>query len=289
MAALYHVIVGTGYSGRRLLERCVSGQCIGLSRRPATIGTTEVKALDLDGEQPANPDLPQNYSLLYTVPPHGDTEDVRLARLLAALDPLPQRIVLVSTTGVYGDHGGADVDESFETRPGSQRSKMRLIAEQQLIDWAGRHGVSWVILRVPGIYGPGRLGLERLAAEEPLIREEDAYPGNRIHVDDLVSCYLAALDPARPGGIYNVGDGDHRSSTWFATETARQAGLPAPPQITRTDARQRFSPMRYSFLSDSRRIVTQRMRTELGITPRFANPEAGIAASLAAEKSATQG
>lgn len=289
MAALYHVIVGTGYSGRRLLERCVSGQCIGLSRRPATIGTTVVTALDLDLDKPVAPDLPRNYSLLYTVPPHGDNEDVRLARLLAMLDPLPQRIVLVSTTGVYGDQGGAVVDESFATRPGSQRSQMRVIAEQQLIHWAEDRGVSWVILRVPGIYGPGRLGLDRLSAAEPSIREKDAYPGNRIHVDDLVSCYLAALDPARPGGIYNVGDGDHRSSTWFAAETARQAGLPEPPQITRQEAKQRFSPMRYSFVSESRRIATQRMRTELGITPRFADPVAGIAASLAAEGSNTQG
>lgn len=289
MAALYHVIVGTGYSGSRLLERCVSGQCIGLSRRAGTIGKTVVNALDLDRDTPDKPGLPQNYSLLYTVPPRGETEDVRLARLLGVLDPLPQRIVLVSTTGVYGDHAGASVDESCATRPGSQRSRMRLIAEQQLTDWAQRHRVSWVILRVPGIYGPERLGLDRLAAGQPLIREEDAYPGNRIHVDDLVSCYLAALDPARPGGIYNVGDGDHRSSTWFAAETARQAGLPEPPQITRQDAKQQFSPMRYSFLGESRRIDTQRMRSELGITPRFADPVAGIAASLAAERAATQG
>jgi nucleoside-diphosphate-sugar epimerase len=289
MAALYHVIVGTGYSGRRLLERCVPGQCMGLSRRPATIGQTGVRALDLDSGRLAAPELPRNYSLLYTVPPRGDDRDERLARLLGVLDPLPQRIVLVSTTGVYGDHGGTAVDESFETRPGSRRSQMRVIAEQQLIDWAHEKGVSWVVLRVPGIYGPGRLGLDRLAAGEPSIREEDAYPGNRIHVDDLVSCYLAALDPTRPGGIYNVGDGDHRSSTWFAAETARQAGLPEPPQISRQEARQRFSPMRYSFVSESRRIETQRMRTELGITPRFADPVAGITASLAEERSVSQG
>lgn len=286
MASLHHVIVGIGYSGRRLLERCAEGQCLALSRRATTVGSTPVHVLDLDSEPLSRPDLPQDYSLLYTVPPQGDQKDERLARLLPILDPLPRRIVLVSTTGVYGDHGGAVVDESCATQPGSQRSMLRLRAEQQLVNWAEQNDVSWIVLRVPGIYGPERLGLDRLAAAEPSLLEEDAYPGNRIHVDDLVSCYLAALDPARPGGIYNVGDGDHRSSTWFAAETARQAGLPEPPQVSRTEAKRRFSAMRYSFLSESRRIATQRMRTELGVTPRFANPADGIAASLAAEAQA---
>lgn len=286
MASLHNVIVGVGYSGRRLLERCAEEQCLGLSRSEAVIGSTRVRALDLDGELLTPPDLPRDYSLLYTIPPQGNQKDERLARLLPALDPLPRRIVLVSTTGVYGDHGGASVDESCLTRPGSQRSLLRLHTEQQLIAWAEQNGMSWIVLRVPGIYGPGRLGLERLAAAEPSLREQDAYPGNRIHVDDLVSCYFAALDPARPGGIYNVGDGDHRSSTWFAAETARQAGLPEPPQISREEAKRRFSPMRYSFLSESRKIETQRMRTELGVIPRFANAVDGIAASLAAEAQA---
>ena len=289
MAALYHLIVGSGYSGRRLLERCVSGQCIGFSRTPGTLGRTSIRELDLDRDQPIDLAPPENYSLLYTVPPQGSAKDERLARLLPALQPLPQRIVLVSTTGVYGDWAGETVDESCEPRPGSKRSLMRIVAERQLVEWADANRVSWVILRVPGIYGPGRLGLDRLAAGEPSIREEEANPGNRIHVDDLVSCYLAALDPARPGGIYNVGDGDHRSSTWFAEETARQANLPPPPQISREEARQSFSAMRYSFLNESRRIATERMHTELGVTPRFANAETGIAASLAAERTASQG
>jgi len=81
-------------------------------------------------------------------------------------------------------------------------------------------------------------------------------------------------------GIYNIGDGDFRSPTWFSNEVARQSGLAAPPTISWADAQEEFSEMRLSFLKESRRIDTRRMRDVLGVTPRYANPEDGIRASL---------
>ena len=81
-------------------------------------------------------------------------------------------------------------------------------------------------------------------------------------------------------GIYNVGDGDHRSATWFASEVARQFGLEAPPVISREQAEREFSPMRLSFLGESRRIDTTKMRNELGVTPLYEDAADGIAASL---------
>jgi nucleoside-diphosphate-sugar epimerase len=91
---------------------------------------------------------------------------------------------------------------------------------------------------------------------------------------------VAALATDVPAGVYNVGDNDHRSATWFSGEVARQLGLPAPPQIGREAANQQFSPQRLSFLMESRRVDTAKMRRVLGVTPRYANPEDGIRASL---------
>ena len=140
-----------------------------------------------------------------------------------------------------------------------------------------------VILRVPGIYGPGRLGIDRIQAALPVLEEKDANPGNRIHVYDLATCCIAGLSPDVPDGIYNVGDGDHRSGSWFTNEVARQSGLPPPPTISFEEAQKTFSPMRLSFLRESRIVDTTRMREVLGVTPRYADAADGIAASLVEE------
>jgi nucleoside-diphosphate-sugar epimerase len=188
------------------------------------------------------------------------------------LDPPPERFVYISTTGVYGDRGGGIVDETAAPQPATDRARRRLAAETLLRDWATQHALRLYLLRVPGIYGPGRLGTERIRARQTLIAAAEAYPGNRIHVADLVRCCMAALQGDAPSGIYNVGDGDHRSPTWFAQEVARQAGLPAPPEISR------------SAQSESRRVATRRMRDQLGVMPQFADAADGIRASLAEEK-----
>jgi nucleoside-diphosphate-sugar epimerase len=137
-----------------------------------------------------------------------------------------------------------------------------------------------VILRVPGIYGPHRLPLDRLRRSEPALRPEDAGPGNRIHVDDLVTACIAALErPVR--GAFNVGDGDHSSTTVYLQKTAELAGLPAPELVSLAEARGRISPGMLAYLVETRRVDTRRMREELGVRPRYSRLEDGIAASLA--------
>ncbi len=264
------LVVGVGYLGRRFCD-AASGEILGLSRPD----------FDLDADGPLPLDLPGDYRLLYTVPPARESDrDARLERLLAGLSPPPRRFVYISTTGVYGDHQGAEVDEDTPTNPSSGFSAKRVAAETALQEWAADTGCDVVILRVPGIYGPGRLGIERIREGTPILREEDAGPGNRIHVDDLVTCCIAALDDETPAGIYNVGDGDHRTSTWFSNEVARQLGLAPPPTVTMAEAEQQFSPMRLSFLRDQRTVNTTKMREVLGVTLRYPNPVDGIAASL---------
>ena len=213
------------------------------------------------------------------MPPDGNP-DRRLARLLPLLKPTPERFIYISTTGVYGDHDGARVTETTPVNPANERTARRVAAEKQLGDWTLDNACQLVVLRAPGIYGPGRLGIERIEAGMPVLDEQSANPGNRIHVDDLVQCCVAALSAEAPDGIYNVGDGDHRSSHWFSNEVARQLELPAPPEISMAEARQQFSSMRLSFMSESRIVDTTKMRDVLGVTPRYADPEDGIRASL---------
>ncbi|MCB1845756.1 MAG: NAD-dependent epimerase/dehydratase family protein, partial [Halioglobus sp.] len=224
--------------------------------------------------------LPSAACVIYTVAPSAEHEpDPRLPHFLKALGALPHRLVYFSTTGVYGDAGGERVHEDDTLNPRSGRAHRRFAAESLLRQWSADHGVELTILRVPAIYGPGRLGLERLRAKEPLLQETDAGPGNRIHVDDLVNCALAAADPARPPGVYNVGDGDHRSSTWFATTVATLAGLSVPESVPMAEAKRRWSPQRLSFLQESRRVDLRRMYDELRICPRYADATEGIRAS----------
>lgn len=276
------VVAGAGYTGGRVLAALGPGRATGF-RRSAVTGAGTVR-LDLDREGAAPPPLPTDYALLYTIPPAREAEaDSRLARLLALLEPLPARIVYLSTSGVYGDCGGEVVDEEREPRPASSRAKRRLAAEMQLHEWASARDVALVVLRAPGIYGPGRLGLDGIRERRAMIREADAHPGNRIHVDDLVSACLAALSPDRPAGICNLADGDHRSSTWFTMTVARLAGLPPPPEVSRDEARRTFPQSRLSFLEESRRLDTRKMREVLKVVPRYADAEDGIRASLEAD------
>jgi nucleoside-diphosphate-sugar epimerase len=271
------LFVGAGYTGARVLARRPDAVALGRSRPGEG-------RLDLDRDEPLRVKLPEQYAVIYSVPPAPEQPgDPRLARLLELLPHPPERIVYLSTTGVYGNRDGARVDESSEARPESARTERRLAAERLLADWCTGRGSTAIVLRVPGIYGPGRLGTERLREGMPVLREEDANPGNRIHVDDLATCCVAALSPDVPDGIYNVGDGDHRSGTWFSSEVARQAGLAPPPTITRAEARETFSPMRLSFLAESRVVDTTKMRKILGVTPKYADGADGIAASLAEE------
>ena len=265
------VIVGVGYTGQRVLAALPADRSQGLSR----------KIIDLDEDSPKPVSLPESYALLYTVPP-GKTSasDERLETLLGMLQTPPNRFVYLSTSGVYGDCGGRSVDETARPNPMSERAKRRLWSEHRLTDWSAEQGSELTILRVPAIYGPGRLGIDRIKAGTPVIAEAEAGPGNRIHVDDLVACCLTALEAESSPGIYNVGDGDHRSGTWFAKTVAEFAGLAAPPEVSRDEAEATFSDSRLSFLRESRTVDTTRMRDVLGVSPRYANCEDGIRESL---------
>ena len=276
------LIVGSGYTGQRVLDALPEAIAVGRRNPPA--GRRQYLQRNLDDGHLERVNVAGQYSLLYTVPPSTEhLSDKRLLNLLNSLSAPPQRIVYLSTSGVYGDRDGAITDEQVLPAPSTDRASRRWEAEKILLRYSANTDGSSVILRVPGIYGPGRLGLDRIASATPVIRDEDAKPGNRIHVDDLVRCCIAALQPQAISGVLNVGDGDHRSATWFSACVARHSGQLAPPQISREEAERTFRPRRLSFLKEARRLDTTRMRESLGVEPVYGDPEEGIKASLQAD------
>jgi nucleoside-diphosphate-sugar epimerase len=276
-----YVVVGVGYTGRRVLSLLPAEHASGISRSATPNCDRTVVTLDLDRSADESLSFPDDYALLYSVAPDSDAdEDPRLSRLLALLAPAPARIVYISSSGVYGDCGGRLIDENQRTNPGSKRAQRRLQAEEKLQRWCNTENARLITLRVAGIYGPGRLGRKRILAGEPVIAESEAHPGNRIHVDDLARCCVAALTTDAASGIYNINDGDHRSPSWFSRAVAELAGLTPPPQVALSEALSTFSSTRLSFLRESRRLDNSKMLAELNPALRYANAEAGICASL---------
>lgn len=293
MAALLScLIVGCGYVGTRLaraedarrsVRAVVRSQTNAAALRADSIDAVQVD-FDHDGSRPslALAGAANGAAVVYLVPPAEDGDgDPRLEALLQSLgDATPAVFVYIGTTGVYGDTAGAVVDEHTPVAPANARARRRVAAETLAASWCAARNVRCVILRVPGIYGPHRLPLERLRRGEPALRPEEAGPGNRIHVDDLVAAIVAAVDRPQARGVYNVGDGDHSSTTVYLQETARAAGLPAPALVSRAEAPARIAPGMLAYLLESRRVDNRRMRDELGVQPRYPTVEAGIRASL---------
>jgi nucleoside-diphosphate-sugar epimerase len=221
------------------------------------------------------------------VAPRADRRgDPRLATFIDVLQPAPLRFVYLSTSGVYGDCAGALVNESRPANPATDRARRRLAAETLLQEWSDARAAELIILRCAAIYGPGRLGMDGIKRGKAIIAETEANPGNRIHVEDLADCCVAAMHGALAPGIYNVADGDHRSPSWFSSAVARLAGLDAPPQIAAAAAQRTFSATRLSFLHESRRLDNAKLLTALGQELRYADAEDGIRASLEAEQQA---
>jgi nucleoside-diphosphate-sugar epimerase len=284
-------IVGCGYTGLRLAERlrALSYSVRGFATREQSlrqIAAAGIEAVFLDLDQPLRPLDFSGQLLYYLVPPAADgIRDVRFERFLEHLQDPVARIVYLSTTGVYGNREGALVDEETPPAPQSQRAVRRLAAENALRAHADALGLSWCILRVPGIYGPGRLPLERLRRGEPAIDPKEATPGNRIHVEDLTTvCVAAGRAQNADRRIYNVSDGTDDSLTTFLQRVARICNLPPPPLIGRAEARSRLTGPVWTFLVESRRIDNRRMREELGVALAYLDLDAGIRASLSLDQ-----
>lgn len=289
-------IVGCGYVGRRVAAAEVArGTRVGaLARTPESaevlhaLGVESVRGDLDDPESLAGLNVAGQGVYYFAPPPASGVRDTRMSVFLAAVAPRPpRRIVYISTTGVYGDCRGEWVDETRAPNPTADRARRRLDAEEQLRAFGARSGCAVVILRVPGIYGPDRLPVERLRKNLPLLREDEAPWSNRVHADDLVAACLAAMQRGRAGAVYNVSDGHPSSMTDYFRRVADALGLPRPPEISRAEAGDRIDAGMLSYLAESKRIDNRRMREELGVTPRYPTLAEGLAACLAAARHAS--
>jgi nucleoside-diphosphate-sugar epimerase len=206
--------------------------------------------------------------IVHLAPPQSEGATDRRSRNLAAILPDRATLVYISTTGVYGDCGGAEIDETRPVAPRNARAGRRVDAERVLRAWARRAGGRLAILRAPGIYAAERLPLERLRKGTPaLAASEDVYT-NHIHADDLARLVAAAVFRAQPSRIYHAVDDTALTMGAYFDAVADAFALPRPSRLPRAELQRQVSPMLLSFMSESRRLRNTRIKAELGLRLR---------------------
>ena len=280
------LIVGCGDVARRTLPRLLGHyRVFALLRDPAQFADWRAR-----GARPLLADLDRAQSLQrisgladvvlhFAPPPENGKQDSRTRRLLAALargKSLPQRLVYISTSGVYGDCAGALIDETRPLRPATARAQRRADAESELRRFGARHGVRVAILRAPGIYAAERLPIERLKRGVKALRDEDDVFTNHIHADDLALLACAALRRGRANRCYNASDDSQLKMGEYFDLVADRFGLPRAPRISRSAAANEMSPLQLSFMSESRRLDNRRIKRELRAQLRYPQVADGI-------------
>jgi len=216
-------------------------------------------------------------------PPAQGRSDPRSANLLHALarKGRVQRIVYGSTSGVYGDCGGALIDETRALNPATDRARRRVDAESRL-RWYGRaFGARVTLLRIPGIYAGDRDGghpRERLARGTPVLAPEVDVYTNHIHADDLARACVAALHRGLPQRVLNVCDDTTLKMGDYFDLAADLCGMARPRRIGIEQARAELSPMQISFMGESRRLSNARLKCELRLRLRYPTVSQGLLA-----------
>ncbi len=278
-------IIGCGDIGRRVArlyadqdadQNFQSTTIAGIVHSAESVSSCKKLGVDahaIDFDQPFTlSDLPEKISsrIYYFMPPPSQgREDTRLKRFLKHLDKSKKRIVLISTSGVYGDSKGAWINEDTPPKPVAERAFRRLSAEQTLIQWAAQSGSDYMILRVPGIYAKERLPLARLKKGLPVVSQHEAGWTNRIHADDLARACKASMESAHCNQIINICDGHPSTMTDYFNQIADYAGLPRPPQISMQEAEKTLSKGMLSYLKESRRIENHKMLKLLNLQLQY--------------------
>lgn len=219
-------------------------------------------------------------ALLVSVPAEAGGDPL-LPGLAAAISAAPNLrwIGYLSTVGVYGDHGGAWVDECSALNATSQRGLARIAAERAWLDLGAASDKAVQVFRLAGIYGPGRNQLQSVAdgTARRIIKPGQVF--SRIHVDDIAGACLASLDRPAPGTVYNVADHEPAPPQDVIAFAANLLGLPVPPEEPFETAV--LSPMARSFYMDQRRVSNARLTTELGYVFRHPTYREGLRALFA--------
>ena len=231
------------------------------------------------------------FAVLHFAPPPSTGDDDRRTRnLLAALcassrnrstsgraRSLPRVFVYISTTGVYGDCGGALIDETHPLAPTTTRAARRVAAERRLRHWCRdtfHDAVKLSILRTPGLYAEDRLPIERLQRGMPALVDRDDVYTNHFHADDLARATVAAMFRGKPQRAYNATDDAHWKIGDYFDRVADALALNRPPRIARDEAVRVIPSVMLSFMSESRRLSNARIRSELRWRPLHVTPQA---------------
>ncbi|MGN6831374.1 NAD-dependent epimerase/dehydratase family protein [Paucibacter sp. M5-1] len=290
LAATRLLIVGCGDVGMRVLK-LLQGRWPVLALTSNPERRAELRAA---GARPLLGNLDEPASLgrlagladrvLHLAPPQPQgRDDLRTAALLQALarGRPPASLVYASTSGVYGDCGGARFDESRPVAPGTDRALRRVAAERRLRVFGAQFGSHISLLRVPGIYASDREGghpRERLARGSPVLRREEDVYTNHIHADDLARACVAALFRGLPQRAVHVCDDSELRMGDYFDLAADLCGISRPPRVARAEAARLMSPMQLSFMSESRRLINTRLKTELRLKLRYPQPAQGLLA-----------
>lgn len=286
MTAPHLFCFGLGYTALALSRRLAGeGWTIGGSCRTpekaAALGAAGFAAALFERARRLSPQALEGVThLLSSVPPDagGDPVLATHATDIAAMRGL-RWVGYLSTTGVYGDRGGAWVDESAALQPSGERGRRRVAAEHGwLALWRGR-GVPVHVFRLAGIYGPGRSAFDALRAGTAKRIDKPGQVFSRIHVEDLANVLIASIARPRPGAVYNVCDDDPAPPEAVVAHAARLLGMPVPPLVPFDAAG--LSAMARSFYDDNKRVSNRLIKTELGVTLHYPNYRAGLAAILA--------
>ena len=288
MTAPYLFCFGLGYTalalGRRLAaEGWAAGGTCRTPQRVEALREAGFPAQTFDRDHPLSREVIDGVTqLLLSVPPDATGDPVLATHGddIAVMSGLSW-VGYLSTTGVYGDRGGAWVDETAPLLPTGERGQRRVAAERGWLDLWRSRSMPIHIFRLAGIYGPGRSAFEALRTGRAKRIDKPGQVFSRIHVEDLAEVLIASIQRPRPGAIYNICDDDPSPPEAVVAHAAALLGMPPPPLVPLDSAG--LSPMARSFYGDNKRVSNALIKTELGVTLRYPNFRAGLAAILADE------
>jgi nucleoside-diphosphate-sugar epimerase len=260
------LFLGFGFSAKALARRLDRAEWTVSGTSRSADGIADIEACEVHGivfDTLSN--IPNDVThVVSSIPPgeQGDPVINKLGRELARRAKQFQWMGYLSTTGVYGDHGGGWVDETAALTPNTERGHRRLAAEQQWLALHRYHGLPLHIFRLAGIYGAERNTLENLkdGTAKRVIKPGQVF--SRIQVDDIAGVLLASIARPNPGAAYNVADDEPCPPQDVVTFAAELLGMEPPAEIPFEDAK--LSPMARSFFADSKRVSNARIKSELG-------------------------
>ena len=270
------LILGLGYTGRVVADHMRAlGWVVRGTSRSAESGLLQYPGSDISAT------LDWATHILISAAP-DEKGDPFLAGLEAEiLAANPAWLGYLSTTGVYGDHGGAWVDETTKLTPATTRGHHRVKAEKQWMSLHKAHGLPTHIFRLAGIYGPNRgpFAKVRNGTARRIIKKNQVF--SRIHVEDIAQTIAASIAKPNAGQIYNVCDNDPAPPQDVIGHAANLLGLPMPPALDFKTAD--LSPMARSFYAESKKVSNARIKQELGVQLRYPDYKSGLKALLAQE------